>query len=896
MTMRRKWIKVVSIVMLCSLLCSSLLIVNAEQQSEQVSDGQEISGANEEVLSSESGDEDSDALNQGTDSVLDNGEISDEQEPKPEESDSLDADDANKALTENSSALQQEGEQDGGMSPNSNALPNVSYAAHVSELGWQAEVTDGALAGTVGQNLAMEAISINLDWSAPEADSSAIQYEVHVSEIGWQDPVSNGAIGGTIGRAKEMEAIRIKLIGPIADMYDIYYRVHSAEYGWFDWAKNGETAGSIGFAYAMQAIEIKLYDKNSVDKPVTTGKTYLAEDNMGAVIYQAHMQELGWGERKVDGQESGSSIANKNLEAVKIRISESAKQYGKLTGTVQYETHVRDIGWQDPVQDGQQAGTTGTNKPIEAIKINLTGQLADTYDVYYRVYSQNHGWFGWAKNGELAGSVGFAYAVQAIEILLYEKNSPDAPADLGDSCLTEDNMGKITYSAHVQDIGWQKKVTDGSDAGTTGKGLGIEALTVNVTGLGRENGILTGSVIYQAHVSGIGWQNEVSDGDVAGTTGENKRIEALKIKLTGQLAEKYDIYYRVHASKFGWLDWTKNGGTAGSTGYASSIEAIEIQLFEKGSDSVPEEGRRPCLAREIISSIDIQEHIEREGWQAVKSGVSLTAGTTGQNKSIEAVAMAVKPTEMTYTGGIAYNAHVSGIGWQGWISDGNISGTTGQARAIEAIQIKLTGEMGKYCDIYYRVHVSDFGWLGWAKNGESAGTSGFAYKLQALEVKIVPKYTSAPGDTSNAFKKAPPAPVTGMWMRANLYSSATPYIVLVDRSSHKVGVFQGWKGNWNNIAFWDCSDGAPSTPTVEGVFRVGSRGYYFDSGNARCYWYTQFYGDYLFHSVLYNKYTGNLSDGRLGMALSHGCVRLDINNAKWIYDNIPSGTTVVVYH
>ena len=50
-------------------------------------------------------------------------------------------------------------------------------------------------------------------------------------------------------------------------------------------------------------------------------------------------------------------------------------------------------------------------------------------------------------------------------------------------------------------------------------------------------------------------------------------------------------------------------------------------------------------------------------------------------------------------------------------------------------------------------------------------------------------------------------------------------------------------------------------------------------------------------SILYsiNK-NGTLRDGRLGMALSHGCVRLDINNAKWIYDNIPSGTTVVVYH
>ena len=135
-----------------------------------------------------------------------------------------------------------------------------------------------------------------------------------------------------------------------------------------------------------------------------------------------------------------------------------------------------------------------------------------------------------------------------------------------------------------------------------------------------------------------------------------------------------------------------------------------------------------------------------------------------------------------------------------------------------------------------------------------------------------------------------------MKLKATSYSSTTGYIALVNMTTHKVCIFQGWQGNWNCIQYWDCSDGKASTPTVEGVFRVGSRGYYFYSGDAICYWWTQFYGDYLFHSVLYNRYNGSLMDGRLGMGLSHGCVRLNINNAKWIYDTIPSGTTVVVYH
>lgn len=154
---------------------------------------------------------------------------------------------------------------------------------------------------------------------------------------------------------------------------------------------------------------------------------------------------------------------------------------------------------------------------------------------------------------------------------------------------------------------------------------------------------------------------------------------------------------------------------------------------------------------------------------------------------------------------------------------------------------------------------------------------------------IIKNYTI--GYTVNRY----PIDLESMMSLANVYSSSTPYIILVNCNTHKVGIFQGWSGNWNPVNYWDCTTGAPSSPTVKGTFRVGSKGYYFDSGSSRCYWYTQFYGNYLFHSVLYSKYNGSLVDGRLGMSLSHGCVRLDINNAKWIYDNIPVGTTVVVY-
>ena len=127
--------------------------------------------------------------------------------------------------------------------------------------------------------------------------------------------------------------------------------------------------------------------------------------------------------------------------------------------------------------------------------------------------------------------------------------------------------------------------------------------------------------------------------------------------------------------------------------------------------------------------------------------------------------------------------------------------------------------------------------------------------------------------------------------------SATNWLILVDTARCKVAVFWGSQWNWQLQHLWDCSPGKASTPTVKGRFSVGSRGYYFDSKNARCFYYTQFYGNYLFHSVLYHQTSSPtwIMDGRLGIPLSHGCVRLDVWNAQWIYNNIPSNTRVYVW-
>ena len=140
-------------------------------------------------------------------------------------------------------------------------------------------------------------------------------------------------------------------------------------------------------------------------------------------------------------------------------------------------------------------------------------------------------------------------------------------------------------------------------------------------------------------------------------------------------------------------------------------------------------------------------------------------------------------------------------------------------------------------------------------------------------------------------------PSSALTRSAQSIWSATPWLLVVDTSNCYVGVFYGSQYNWQLQHFWYCAPGKPSTPTVKGQFTVGNKGYYFDSYGVRCFYWTQFYGNYLFHSVLYAQTSSPqyISDGRTGMQLSHGCVRLDLDNAYWIYANIPRGTKVYVF-
>lgn len=131
-------------------------------------------------------------------------------------------------------------------------------------------------------------------------------------------------------------------------------------------------------------------------------------------------------------------------------------------------------------------------------------------------------------------------------------------------------------------------------------------------------------------------------------------------------------------------------------------------------------------------------------------------------------------------------------------------------------------------------------------------------------------------------------------VNSNNFTSITNYLIWVDLKNFKVNIFNGSKNKWSMINSYLCTIGKISTPTPKGNYSIGAKGLYFgvDRGY-KCWYYTSFKGNYLFHSIIYNL-DGSIRDGRLGMALSDGCIRLAKVNAKWIWDNIPGRTAVII--
>lgn len=136
-----------------------------------------------------------------------------------------------------------------------------------------------------------------------------------------------------------------------------------------------------------------------------------------------------------------------------------------------------------------------------------------------------------------------------------------------------------------------------------------------------------------------------------------------------------------------------------------------------------------------------------------------------------------------------------------------------------------------------------------------------------------------------------------IWANARGYSSTTQYLIWVNLTYQRVNIFEGSQGSWTLIHEYLCASGAGDC-TPRGTFTVFGRyapGWTTATYNCRPVVNFKTGSGYAFHSRLYDPTHSYLTDASIGFPVSHGCIRMYDEDVQWMYDNIPTGTTVVVY-
>ena len=136
------------------------------------------------------------------------------------------------------------------------------------------------------------------------------------------------------------------------------------------------------------------------------------------------------------------------------------------------------------------------------------------------------------------------------------------------------NDAGMRYQAHVQNLGWCDWVHDGQVAGTTGAELRLEGLHIDPPP-GWE-------LEVAVHMQDIGWKlyTGIVHGNTVliGSTGESRRIEMFGIRVVKKPEGAPDLFFQGHQQNVGWKAWTKDGFFTGSDAESSRLEALRIRI------------------------------------------------------------------------------------------------------------------------------------------------------------------------------------------------------------------------------------------------------------------------------------------------------------------------------
>ena len=313
-----------------------------------------------------------------------------------------------------------------------------------------------------------------------------------------------------------------------------------------------------------------------------------------SVKASVRQQAGGWKSWVKAGKTAGSKKAKK-LRALKLKLTGLSKG---LSGSINYRVYSTDKSWSATYANGASAGSASAS--MKAIKVWLSGDVAAHYDVLYRVHVAGSGWQPWEKNKAKCGvTKGSAY-ITGLQVKL----SPKTEEAAGGSA----DKTSVRYEVRLVSSGWQTWKAGGRKAGELGSKVAnaiMDGFALKING-----GDLSGTIKYRAFIQGKKWtQGWKTSGETVGV--KKARIEALQIKLTGDIAKKYNVWYRTYVYGYGWLDWASNKSTSGSTGLDLPIAAVQVKLVKKSAEQPTATSEPTVNAKlKVLNGIDISS------WQA----------------------------------------------------------------------------------------------------------------------------------------------------------------------------------------------------------------------------------------------------------------------------------------
>ncbi|URZ14617.1 Ig-like domain-containing protein [Clostridium felsineum] len=570
----------------------------------------------------------------------------------------------------------------------------VSYDAHVQNIGWQNPwAKDGGEAGTDGQALRVEALKIKLQ-NAPAG--AKISYQTHVQNIGWQDWVSDGAEAGTDGKSLRVEAIRIKLENMPG--YSVQYQAHIENVGWQDWVSDGNEAGTDGKGLRIEAVRIRIV-KNVSANSITLNKTSDSlsvgdTDTLSASFNPDNTtnKNIAWSSSDsniVSIDKNGKITAVAAGNATVTATSEDGKETASCNVTVKastkepevtYQTHVQNIGWQDPVSDGKEAGTEGKSLRIEALKMKLINAPAGA-KITYQAHVQNVGWQNWVSDGAEAGTDGQGLRVEAFKIKL--ENMPGY---------------SVQYQAHVENIGWQNWVNDGEEAGTNGQGLRVEAVRIRI--------------VKTVPIDSISL---------------NKQTDAIIVGNSDTLSATV-------APTNGTFVWTSSDSSIADVDASGKVTGIKAGTTTITASSI--DGKKTASCSVTVNnpepSVEYTPYFKSAGWEStVKDGAD--AGIGGRPLSLQGLKVNLKNAPAGAH--IVYDAYTNtSMGEKLESSDGKELLCNGTSY-LDGFSMKLENMPGY--SIEYQAYMAEKGWTDWVYDGDYTRTTPIPFDIQALRIRIV---------------------------------------------------------------------------------------------------------------------------------------------------------------